>query len=249
MGSPGTDFRGARDAVWGSTLPALPRLVALRMVEHLPNVTPSTESLARHTGLSRATVIRCIKDLEIWGCLQVTRRNGCRSSYQLTGHWDQLPPATGVTQLPVSDGKETGVPQPSPPVAHSNPKQTREADKEAANVGASSSESTKPTRKRARRARPPMVATSLPDDFAPAPADREFARQRGLDIEAELYTFRRYYGDVTHKNWPGRWANWLRKADPARPPNKLRPLNHRVPNHVPSRPRERSAEEALRGFQ
>jgi hypothetical protein len=143
MGSSGTDFRGARDAIWSSSLPALHRLIALRMIEHLPNVTPSVDSLARHTGLSRATVIRCIKDLETWGCVRVARRTGCRSSYELTGSWaqaatnpDRLPSDTGITALPVSESTDTGVPQPSPPVAVSNPKQTREADKEAANVGA-----------------------------------------------------------------------------------------------------------------
>jgi hypothetical protein len=141
--SSGTDFRGPRDAIWTSALPALHRLIALRMIEHLPNVTPSVDSLALHTGLSRATVIRCIKDLEAWGCVRVARRTGRRSSYELTGSWtqaatkpDRLQSDTGITAQPVSKSTDTGVPQPSPPVAVSNPKQTREADKEAANVGA-----------------------------------------------------------------------------------------------------------------
>lgn len=88
-------YRATREAIWSGKLPPLHRLVALRLVEHLPNVAPSVASLAEHTGLSRASVMRCIRDLETWGCLRAARRHGARSSYSLTGPWSQSLTATG----------------------------------------------------------------------------------------------------------------------------------------------------------
>jgi hypothetical protein len=136
MAPSGTDFRTMRDAIWSNRLPALHTLVALRMVEHMPHIAPSISSLAKHTRLSRDSVMRCIGDLEKWGCLLVTRRQGRRSEYLFTGSWHQLETshqlltAAGGAPPPVAASNAADSTQQPPPVATSNPKQISKAEKE-----------------------------------------------------------------------------------------------------------------------
>jgi biotin operon repressor len=273
MGSSGTDFRAVRDALWASQLPPLHRLVALRLVEHLPNVAPSIQSLASHTGLSRETVMRCIRDLEEAGCIRVSRRHGRRSEYALTGSWDgpslkanQWLPDTSGSQTPVAPRHHTSGSQPPPPVAPSHPKQSRKAGKEAVGVPhvSPTADSSKPDggvrvapeeqgpagRRKARRC---ALWHFVPDAWQPNDAHREKAHAQGWDavrFGREVERFKSYEFKSPKSDADRAFHNWLSSARDGVPAKiaSARPVP--TPSaSTRSAPRERSVEEAMRDFQ
>jgi hypothetical protein len=139
MSAFGTDFRAIRDAIWASSLPPVPRLVALRLVEHLPRAMPSVASLVEHTGYRRDAVMAALRHLEQNGCIVVERHHGHRSEYRFTGHWpersDRSAKATGRREPPVGESHRTRRQDRPLPVAETDTKQTREAGKEAEEAG------------------------------------------------------------------------------------------------------------------
>lgn len=77
------DYRGARDAVFGSGLPGALKLLLLALVEYMPHCSPSVAALARDCGVERKTVLRALQRLERASVLAVERRSGARSVYAL----------------------------------------------------------------------------------------------------------------------------------------------------------------------
>lgn len=198
------DFRAVRDAIWRSTLPASHRLVALRMVEHLPNIKPSTASLAEHCGLSPDTVQRCISELETWGCLRVTRKHGTRSKYEFTGHWafevpsldevlDAHQPhhAAGTEAHQPHHAATSGRTMRPEPAAPCGPKQTTKQTSKA--VG----------RKRQRD-----------PEWKPARSPSTLKLEQGLNTEEEWQAFCDHHDKLasTFADWDAAWRTWLRNA-------------------------------------
>jgi hypothetical protein len=230
MAAPGTDFRAVREAIWGSSLPPVARFVALRMVEHLPNVAPSVASLAEHTGYDRTSVIRALKTLEESGCIVVARSFGKRSGYSLTGQWpsraNRSRRATGRGEQPVAESDNTSRGERLPPVAESDTKQTSKADKEAGTpstvAGHGSklpfdvpepAEVTKPgTRRRSRRQTPAHHQVPLPTDWTPTEAHRKYAAEHGLDLECEADGLRGWAEGRTALSWNGTFSTRLANA-------------------------------------
>jgi hypothetical protein len=135
MSGSGTDFRAVRDAIWASSLPPVPRFVALRLVEHLPHAMPSVASLAEHTGYGRDAVMAALQHLEQNGCLEVERHRGRRSEYRFTGQWpartEESANATSRRGLPVGEAHRTSRRARPLPVGEPDTKRTKEAGKEA----------------------------------------------------------------------------------------------------------------------
>lgn len=130
--SEGFDYRAARSAVFGSTLPAQARLVLLVLVEHMPTAFPSVSRIAEHSGLSRRQVMREIQRLEEVGVVRVIRRCGLPNTYTLPDQWTEMllvtnshqcPTDTSDQQSPVTDSHPTSDQQSPPPVTDSHPKQ------------------------------------------------------------------------------------------------------------------------------
>jgi hypothetical protein len=137
----GTDFRAARDAVWASSLPPVARFVAMRLVEHLPNATPSVASLAEHTGYCERAVRRALVELEKLGVLVICRSNGRRSGYS----FGRIPPRheepqheTPRSEMPRLDVQDTPAPDAHLPRHEMPTKQTREAGNEADKISSNS---------------------------------------------------------------------------------------------------------------
>lgn len=79
-------WKEIRDAVWarafegGFTSPQL--LVALRLVEHFPNIFPGEQKLARWTRLGERTVRQALSELEAARVLRITRNPGRVNQYE-----------------------------------------------------------------------------------------------------------------------------------------------------------------------
>jgi len=265
--SSGTDYRAVRDAIWASSLPALHRLIALRLVEHLPHVAPSVASLAEHTGACKRTVERCLADLVAWGCLLAAKRNGARSHYELTGTWakgtgprNQRRTVAGDSQSPAAHSPETSDSQSPQPATRSRPKQTRETDKEAVDGSADTPTTPNPSLSApdpkdhkpggAKRDRGGASSrTLMRDDWQPEGSDANRraeveARAAGVDQTRELPRFRDHHiaKGTRFANWDAGWRNWLRRSNDyaARTPART----NGPASGPPARRRERSAAEA-----
>jgi len=204
------DFRAVRKSIWESDLPSSHRLVALRMVEHLPNMRPSTASLAEHCGLSTDTVQRCISEMEEWGCLRVTRKKGARSKYEFTGSWayevesldevlDAEQPHHAATSeiQPAAPCGTTSRTMRQPLAAPCGPKQTSKADKEA--VGG-------------RTRRKPRVVVQphpMPADWAPSEFHRKYAADNSIDLEVEVVKYRGWAEGRETVSWNGTFTTRL----------------------------------------
>lgn len=77
------DYRAARAEVFGSSLPGPLKLLALALIEFMPDAWPSVATLAGHCGVNRKTVLRAIERLERLGVLAVERATGRPSRYVL----------------------------------------------------------------------------------------------------------------------------------------------------------------------
>lgn len=77
------DYRAARESIFGSSLPGPLRLLALALVEFMPNARPSVPTLAGQCGVERKTVLRALARLERMGVLAIERSPGQRSRYVL----------------------------------------------------------------------------------------------------------------------------------------------------------------------
>lgn len=99
------DYRSARESIFGSNLPGPLRLVALVLVEYMPNCQPSVTTIASQSGVERKTAIRAIARLERLGVISVDRRNGALNVYSLrpVHLW-----GTGTKSGPVPNTHGTG---------------------------------------------------------------------------------------------------------------------------------------------
>lgn len=138
------DYRTARESIFGSCLPGPLRLVALVLVEYMPNCQPSVTTIAKQSGVERKTAIRAIARLERLGVISVDRRNGSRSSYSL-----QPVPLwrTGTRNVPVPERHGTGTNDGMGPVPNEDGTGTNEVPKAVLSRSESGSEA-------AERARP-----------------------------------------------------------------------------------------------
>lgn len=79
-------FRMARDGLLSTNA----KVVHMAIKTYYPNAYPSIELLMKHTGLSRSSVIRAIKELETKGYLKVVRVKGRSNRYEM--HYFPLDP-------------------------------------------------------------------------------------------------------------------------------------------------------------
>jgi hypothetical protein len=82
------DLLTAKRRIFESNLKPLERLTGLALLDHWsrgsPEVFPSIRRLSRWTGLGRCAVMRALAGLERAGAIRPTRRDGIRSSYNLS---------------------------------------------------------------------------------------------------------------------------------------------------------------------
>jgi DNA-binding transcriptional ArsR family regulator len=136
MTAPAFDYIAARKAVLASALPLPLRMVALVLVEHMPDCHPSVDRLAQQCGVERKTVMRALSKLEARGVITVQRATGRRSRYALqpvdawrspsaaapspTGTRDAEAPVpvsgTGTAGPPVTTARGTGTNEGAGPV-------------------------------------------------------------------------------------------------------------------------------------
>jgi hypothetical protein len=99
------DFIAARGSIFEAPIPGPLKLVALVLVEHMPNCHPSVSKIASMCGVERKTAIRALARLERLGVISVERRNGALNAYAFrpVPLW-----RTGPSDVPVPDGAGTG---------------------------------------------------------------------------------------------------------------------------------------------
>lgn len=158
------DYRGARDALFKSPIPGPLKLLALALVEFMPECRPSVQTLASRCGVERKTILRALARLERMAVITIERAPGLRSRYAFrpvptwrTGPAESPVPSvrTGPAMAPVppTDGTGTnGAPGPVPTRPPTSPKKGPKAVSEA-----------DPESRRAdpERARPRAVAGAL----------------------------------------------------------------------------------------
>jgi hypothetical protein len=109
----GRQFRNVREAVWHcKKIGGSAKLIALRLVEHLPDAFPSLLTLAGWTGLSERTVRVALRELEAKRVVE-TRRTGRTNVYafafvgvsipELGLDGDDAPPASGEDDAPAGE--------------------------------------------------------------------------------------------------------------------------------------------------
>jgi hypothetical protein len=99
------DFIAARWAIFDAPIPGPLKLVALVLVEHMPNCHPSVSKIASMCGTERKTAIRALARLERMGVISVERRNGALNQYAFrpVPFW-----RTGPSGVPVPEEDGTG---------------------------------------------------------------------------------------------------------------------------------------------
>lgn len=103
----GKQFRTVREAVWHcKQIGGSAKLIALRLVEHLPDAFPSLLTLAGWTGLSERTVRVALRELERKRVVE-TRRTGRSNVYAFAFVGVSIP------ELGVPDGDASGAAPPS----------------------------------------------------------------------------------------------------------------------------------------
>lgn len=103
----GKQFRTVRDAVWHcKQIGGSAKLIALRLVEHLPDAFPSLLTLADWTGLSERTVRVALRELEAKRVVE-TRRTGRSNVYAFAFVGVSIP------ELGLPDGSAGGAAPPS----------------------------------------------------------------------------------------------------------------------------------------
>lgn len=105
------DYRGAREAVFGSSIPGALKLLLLALIEWMPQCEPSVMTLAAQCGVERKTVLRALVRLERMAVLRVERASGRRSRYVLRPAEDWKP---GPSPVPTEG---TGTPEPPVPIS------------------------------------------------------------------------------------------------------------------------------------
>lgn len=115
-----SEFRSVRDALWASPIPTTAKIVALRLVEHLPCVRPSIAGIAECTGLSERAVQYALRELERNGVIVAEQRMGQPSIYRFRGMgpievfpWGR----TTCTPAPDAPGGEPTAPPGGAPLA------------------------------------------------------------------------------------------------------------------------------------
>lgn len=107
------DYRAARESIFASDLPGSLKLVALALVEHMPNCRPSVTTLAAKCGVERKTALRSLARLERLNVIAIERQSGARSAYTL-----QPVPLwrTGTNAVPVPEKDWTSTNEATGPV-------------------------------------------------------------------------------------------------------------------------------------
>lgn len=123
------DFIAARRAIFDCPgIPGPLKLVALVLVEHMPNCHPSVSKIASMCGTERKTAIRALSRLERLGVISVERRNGALNHYALrpVPSW-----RTGTSEPPGPDRDGTGTNEgmgPVPTTTGTGPSEVPKAD-------------------------------------------------------------------------------------------------------------------------
>jgi hypothetical protein len=107
------DFIAARGSIFEAPIPGPLKLVALVLVEHMPNCHPSVSKIASMCGVERKTAIRALARLERLGVISVERRNGALNAYAFrpVPLW-----RTGTSEVPVPESNGTGTNEGTGPV-------------------------------------------------------------------------------------------------------------------------------------
>ncbi len=212
----------------------------LVLIEHMPG-HPSTARISEQSGFGRLAVLEAIRTLESAGWLRVGRRNGGRSSYELTA------PKTSLPDRPVEaqnqSVKQTGTSLPDRPVEAQNQSARQTGSRACAikdlplfgGFGGLDPKDLKglPDPERSE----PLVAkdltgsagaraggepkrkraknrTPLPEDFEPNASCLTVAREHGADPEIEFPQFvdhHRKHGSLM-ADWQAAFRTWLRNA-------------------------------------
>jgi len=214
-------WKEIRDAVWarafegGFTSPQL--LVALRLVEHFPNIFPGEQKLARWTRLGLSTVRQAIAELEAARILRVTRNPGRVNQYEFLDRAGNpitqgvpdigpTPPGAGGAPRQELDHTPPGAGSPTPPGAGSeadpdlkqDPKQEVEAGRASApeHARALMPHELAERRKAAEATTPgarPVIRYEFREGWKPKRSHRELGISLGLtdhDIGARLHDCR-----------------------------------------------------------
>jgi hypothetical protein len=107
------DFIAARESIFEAPIPGPLKLVALVLVEHMPNCHPSVTKIASMCGVERKTAIRALARLERMGVISIERRNGALNAYAFrpVPLW-----RTGPPDVPVPETDGTGTNEGTGPV-------------------------------------------------------------------------------------------------------------------------------------
>ena len=246
-------WKEIRDAVWarawggGFTGPQL--LVALRLVEHYPNIYPGEKTLARWTRLGVSTVRQVVAELDAARVLRITRNPGRVNQYEFLDRNGNpivpgvpdigpTPPGAGSPPRQELDHPPPGAGSPTPPGAGSEAdpdlKQIKEAETEAASSPL------------------PVVLRTIPEGYVPSEQLLSQAEQAGCPravFRAKLAELADgpiggSRGILPHKlesyllKCSTKWRTWAETERAKNPPK----------NTLLRNPGERTAAEALRNF-
>ncbi len=223
-------FRAIRDAIWECSLPATAKLVALRMVEHLPNIEMSVAGVAEKTSLSERAVRDALRHLEGHRVIITLPSPGRRSKYEFAGQptpaagaevtlspRKEMPdtPAAGAPLTPAAGAEVTLSPRkemPDTPAAGAPLTPAAgapEADKYLKLIGEAGTVPVAPAKPKPQRGK-----TKIPEDFRPTPQHAAIAKKEGVNLAREFERFVDHWksNGTMKADWNATLRNWLRNS-------------------------------------
>lgn len=199
------DLLAAQRAVFRSGLGRIEKLVALALLDHWSLKStepfPSVARLARLTSCTRRTVMRALRDLELAGAIQVHRRTGQSSTYDISplatlpeAAPDRCQDCTGDTIAPVSGLPPTGDRNSPPPVSGLPPKEPIEGTKGRNPSSAARATGKARTHSKAKKGQeePNPLAHVLSVHYV-----AEMKRHRGVDVKFRSWSrAMKAFGDI-----------------------------------------------------
>jgi hypothetical protein len=108
-------WRAIREAIWECELDVTSKMVALRMVEHLPNIEMSVIGVAEKTGLTERAVQKALRRLEGYRVIITLPMPGRKSRYVFSGQPHPRTTFTGDNVTP--EPRSPLTPEPRSPEA------------------------------------------------------------------------------------------------------------------------------------